>query len=302
MQRLVPLFFETCYRRTMLFHEPSPPAVRLVQNIIALSLVGLTMSGCERQAPDPAPENVQAEAAPEPRSVPAPLPLLTRADLISAAGQAASNYAGGSRQSGSDPLVGRTFSVKIAFGCSGPTLSSPEGDYASGLAGWSWGTEGKTIELKMTPGDWTGSALIAGGADAPDWEAVEGFWLPRPWLATEGCPTVRRDPLQTANVGAAPQTVGLAAIFEAGGSRVGRRNGRAYTVTIRPESDVPVQPSASGYRLILEGRIGSYPDARAIRCRATGPDHRPVCVVAAKLDRVAFEMPDGKMLSEWRSG
>ncbi|GLI98975.1 hypothetical protein Sbs19_27930 [Sphingobium sp. BS19] len=154
----------------------------------------------------------------------------------------------------------------------------------------------------MVPGDWARSALIAEGADAPDWEAVEGFWIPRPWLASESCPNVRSDPLQTAKADAAPQTVGLAAIFEAGGSRIGRRNGRAYTFTVRPEGDVPLKPPAQGYRLVLEGRIASYPNNRAIRCRAAGPDQRPVCVVAAKLDRVAFETPEGKMLSEWRPG
>ena len=156
--------------------------------------------------------------------------------------------------------------------------------------------------LKMGPGDWAGSALIAGGADAPDWEAVEGFWIPRPWLGSESCPNVRSDPLQTAQADAAPQTVGLAAIFEAGGSRIGQRNGRAYTFTVRPEGGAALKPPAQGYRLVLEGRIASYPDGRAIRCRATGPDQRPVCVVAAKLDRVAFETSESKMLSEWRPG
>lgn len=288
----------------MLSPEPNPAAVRTAQRVIALFLSGVMLAGCEQQAPDPAPANVQTEAlaTPTPRNLPAPVPVLSRGDLVSAAGRAASDYALGEDQTGADPLVGRTFSVKIAFGCSGPTPTPSEGGDASGLASWSWRSEGKAIELKMTPGDWTESALIAGSADAPGWEAVEGFWIPRPWLASEACPDVRADPLQTANAGAAPQTVGLAAIFEAGGSRIGRRNGRAYMFTLRPEGETPLKPPAQGYRLVLEGRVASYPDNRAIRCRAAGPDQRPVCVVATKLDRVAFERPDGKMLSEWRPG
>jgi hypothetical protein len=121
-------------------------------------------------------------------------------------------------------------------------------------------------------------------------------------MTSDGCPTVRGDPLQTGNVGGTPQTVGLAAIFEAGGSRVGRRNGRAYSFTVRPEGDAPLKSPTQGYRLILEGRVASYPDGRAIRCAAAGPAQRPVCVIATKLDRVAFEDAEGKMLSEWRPG
>lgn len=283
--------------------EPNPTKHRLACKVIVASGLALVLTGCEQQAPEPS-TNLQTEAPPQPtpRSLPAPVPVLLRGDIVSAAGRAASAYSGGETQEGTDPLVGRTFSIKIAFGCSGATPASPDVDEPSGLASWAWGSEGKTIELKMNPGDWTGSALIVGSADAPAWEAVEGFWVPRPWLASESCPNVRGDPLHTANAGAAPQTLGLAAIFEAGGSRIGRRNGRAYRFTIRPEGDVPLKPPAQGYRLVLEGRIASYPDGRAIRCRAAGPDQRPVCVVATKLDRVAFEEPEGKMLSEWRPG
>lgn len=170
------------------------------------------------------------------------------------------------------------------------------------MARWTPGPDGKTIELRMTPGDWAGSALIAAGTDAPAWEAVEGFWIPRPWLDSESCPVVKGDPLQTVELSAAPQTLGLAAIFEEGGSRIGRRNGRAYTFTVRAKGETPLPTPRQGYRMALEGRIASFPDGRAIRCRAPGPDQRPVCVVAAKLDRVAFEDAEGETLSEWRPG
>ncbi|UZK66605.1 hypothetical protein [Sphingomonas sp. M1-B02] len=288
--------------------EPNPSQFRLARRLVAPSFLALVLAGCGEQPPEPK-ANVQTEAPPPPpRKLPAPDPVLSRGDLVGAASRAASAYAGGETSEGTDPLVGRTFSIKIAFGCSGPAPApavspdAPAVGGASGLAGWSWGRDNKSIELRMTPGDWAGSALIAGSGDAPDWEAVEGFWMPRPWLASDGCPNVRGDPLQTANTAAAPQTLGLAAIFEAGSSRIGRRNGRAYTFTIRPEDDAPLAPPADGYRLILEGRIASYPDGRAIRCRAAGPDQRPVCVVATKLDRVAFEGAEGKTLSEWRPG
>lgn len=277
-----------------------PQTSRLHEAIAALALI-LLLAGCKAPAPEPEPANVQIEAPrPTPIREPAPPVRLSRADLIDAVSEAASQYAGGEKPAASDPLVGRTFSIKIAFGCAGP-VPALDGD-SSGIAAWSWGDEGKTIVLNMTPGDWARSALIAGSADAPDWEAVEGFWVPRPWMMSDGCPKVQGDPLQTANLSAAPQTVGLAAVFEAGGSRIGRRNGRAYTFTVRPSDNAPLKPPMQGYRLILEGRTASYPDGRAIRCRAAGPNQRPVCVVATKLDRVAFEEADGKILSEWRPG
>ena len=285
----------------MYLKEFDLPERLLAPRLIAASLLALALAGCEQQPSEP--EDVASEAPAPPRqSLPAPTPVLPRADLITAVNQAASAYAARDEQTDKDPLVGRTFSVKIAFGCAGPARVVPEGGDTSGLASWSWASEGRTIELRMTPGEWAGSALIAGSTQSPEWEAVDGFWITRPWLSPESCPDVTGDPLQPADGRADPQTVGLAAIFETGGSRIGQRNGRAYTFTIRPEGDTPLQPPEDGYRLVLEGRIASFPDGRAIRCRAAGPDQRPVCVAATKLDRVAFESADGNLLSEWRPG
>ena len=263
-------------------------------------MLSLALAGCEQSAPEPQPNNdqVAAPAAIAPESQPTAKPILSRGDLVNAISRAASDYAGGEEREGADPLVGRVFSVGIAFGCSGPFAAAP----APGLPGWSWGPERATIELQLTPGEWAGSAQISGSADAPDWEAVEGFWIPRPWLASESCPQVRADPLAAGNSSDSPQSVGLAAVFEAGGSRVGRRNGRAYTHTVRAEGDAPLTPPAQGFRLVLEGRTNSFPDGRAIRCRANGPDQRPVCIVATILDRVAFEDAEGALLTEWRPG
>lgn len=285
--------------------ERNPPRLRRAAPGIVWPLLGLLLPGCGEEPAAPLPTNLQTgtPAAPaQQKKLPAPPPTLSRGDLVDAAAQAASDYAEGRQPRGADPLVGRTFAVRIAFGCAGPAPTPPQGDQEMGLATWSWGPEGKTIELRMAPGDWAGSALITGKGAAPSWEAVEGIWIPRPWLTSETCPAVQGDPLQTGASAAAPQTVGLAAVFETGGSRIGRRNGRAYVFTVRPERDSPLKPPRDGYRLALAGRIASFPDEQATRCRAPGPDQRPVCVVAVKLDRVAFEDAEGRSLSEWRPG
>ena len=224
---------------------------------------------------------------------------LDRRALLSAVGQAAADYAAGGAPVAA-PLVGRQFDIRLAFGCEG--AETPPADGAGdGLARWSWGPDRETIRLSLTPGDWARSALIA-GAGQDQWEAVEGFWVARPWMTADGCPSLRADPLASGPVAPSPPTVGLAAVFKTGGSRLGRRNGRAYAHTIRQAGDAPLIALDAGYRIRLQGRVAAFPDGRAIRCRAANPNQRPVCVAAVQLDRVAFETPTGETLSEWRTG
>lgn len=265
----------------------------------------LLLAGCERQPTEPPAVNVRTEAPSPPAArapvVPTPPPALSRADLVSAAAQAASAFAEGRTAASADPLVGRPFSVRLPFGCTGPIPAAAQADDRDGVAGWTWGPDRKSIQLRMNPGEWSASALIA-ASGATSWEAVEGFWIPRPWLASEACPAVRDDPRQEGVVSASPQTVGLAAVFEAGGSRIGRRNGRAYEFAVRRKGDEPLVPPESGYRMLLEGRIAAFPNGQAVACGAPGPNQRPVCIIAVKLDRVAFEDAGDGILSEWRPG
>ena len=272
--------------------------------LITIIISGLVAGACSPTADDIPPDNIQAEApVAEPtgtRPLPAP-PTLSRGDLVAAAAGAASAYAEGRKVAGDDQLVGRTFSIRLPFACGAPLGPVAGAQDAPGLAQWRVGDGGKTIALTLTPADWTEAAWLGGAGDGR-WEAVEGYWIPRPWLAAETCPKVTGDPLATALPAPSPQTLGLAALHEAGSSRVGRRDGRAYTFTVRGAGGtVPALPEA-GYRLRLEGRVEKFDDGRAIRCRAQGNDQRPVCVIAVKLDRVAFEDAAGAVLSDWRTG
>lgn len=268
--------------------------------VVAMIAAGLLTASCQREsgpaAPPPEPAG-PVEAGP---ATPPLNPALDRSELLAAVARAASAYAAGADAAASSPLAGRQFDIRLAFGCEGAEASPADGA-GDGLARWSWGPEGETIRLSLTPGDWTRSALIAGsGQDR--WEAVEGFWVARPWMTPDGCPSVRADPLASGPAAASPQSVGLAAVFETGGSRLGRRNGRAYAHAIRQAGAAPLVALDAGYRLRLQGRIASFPDGRAVRCRAANPNQRPVCVAAVQLDRVAFETPTGETLSEWRPG
>ena len=271
------------------------PTVTPRPSVVALAASLLLVSACQReQASSAAPA---PEAAPTPVVTVAPAPVLDRAGLLQAMDLAASAFGAGQEVAGAS-LAGRRFVVRQTFGCGGPAASADETSVA-GLATVSWSEDRKSLKLSLTPGDWSQSALIAG--DAETWEAAEGFWLARPWLRTDGCPAVHQsDPSVQAQPSA--QTMGLAAVFKEGGSRTVRRNGRAYEFTMRGEGDQPPVAPAQGYRLVLEGRMAAFGDGRAVRCRASGPDQRPICIGAVQLDRVAFEDADGKMLSEWRDG
>lgn len=280
------------------FFSTVPRPVAVLTTVIA----ALFLSQCDRETPEP------IDAAPitaDPGSVAPEIVVATtlnRASLLAATSRAAAAYAAGEPPEGADALVGRRFAIRVPFGCNGPqpTPAEAAGD---GLARWAWGPDNETIQLSLTPGDWLNTALIAGPAGESDWETVEGFWIPRPWMIGTECSAVRADPLQSGDRSPSPQTVGLAAVFSADESRVGRRNGRAYTFTIRPTGDTPLEAPASGYRVVLEGRLASFPDGRAIRCRASSPDQRPVCIAAIRLDRVGFTNADGSvLLSEWRPG
>lgn len=281
------------------------------RSILAAALVSaaaLPLVQCDRATdapPGPVPADPPVVAAEKTNpAAPQPQTALSRGDLINAAARAASAYAEGATSATTDPMIGRSFTVRMPFGCSGPSMTGGP-DAEQGIARWSWGDDNKTIQLSLSPGDWTDSALIAaplGTRAAATWEAVEGFWVPRPWMTAEACPSAPTDPLLTVGATASPQTFGIAAVFEAEGSRVGRRNGRAYAFSVRPEAGQTLVAPVGGYRLVLEGRVVGFSGGRAIRCKASGPDQRPVCVLAARMDRVAFEDAGGAVLTEWRAG
>ena len=268
--------------------------------VVALAASAVVLAGCQRDEPSDAVSS--APSAPvTPVIAIAPAPILDRAGLLQLMDLATSTYAkGGGADDAS--LVGRRFVVRQAFGCN--TAVSPEEGSApdDGLAISTRGPGGRTLKLALTPGDWTASPPFPNAAGA--WEAAEGFWLSWPWLRADGCPNIQDDGSAavdpTAGESRSPQTVGLVAVFHEGGSRLGRRNGRAYEFTVRGEGSQPPITPGAGFRLVLEGRFVAFDDGRAIRCRAFGPDQRPVCIGAVQLERVAFETAEGQIFVEWR--
>ena len=282
---------------------------------VALLATAQVLAACQRPPPAPPAEPPPAAA---PAVAPAPLvpAVMDRAELLRALDRAASAYAAG-RPDGAADLSDRRFVVRQVFGCGGPAAAA-----TPGLARWTWTRDRKAIEISLAPADWAAHDGFTGKSEGC--EAVEGFWIARPWLREEGCPptTVTDAPAVAAaapNAGDAKapahappadppaptadrQVAGLAAVFAQGGSRLGRRDGKPFAFTRRAEGDTPLKPPTGGYRLVIEGRLSAFSDGGAIRCHAPSPDVRPVCIAAAEVDRVAFEEADGKLLREWRPG
>jgi hypothetical protein len=154
------------------------------------------------------------------------------------------------------------------------------------------------VRIVVRPETWTGSALIQAIAAPETYEAIEGFWVTRPWLLSEDCPALPTDPTTTTPSASSPETLGLGVFFEEGGSRVARRDQRPYEIVLRLDG-APQTPAPQGFRLLLEGRITGFPDGRAFRCRSGGANQRPVCVAAVRIDAVAVESLAGETLGSW---
>lgn len=134
-------------------------------------------------------------------------------------------------------------------------------------------------------------------------EAVEGFWMRRPWLLNSGCPVTPQLPAaaavrQQGEPDVSDQRVGIAQFFTATDPRTARRDGRPYEAT--KVLDEGAQPSRQGYDLVLAGRLKKLASGRVIVCRTSGVETPPECVVSAQFDRVRIDTPDGKTtLAEW---
>lgn len=270
---------------------------RLVAPLALLALSPL-LTWCSRAPEAPASQTAPADTAPP---APAPPTVVMASDLNRAAVLAALTEAGSALADGralDAALTGRTVSVRLPIGCEGPTAQA-----APGLPRLIRNSD-QTLTLSITPQDLKGSVLTPANVSGERWDAVEGFWIARPWSQTDACPpapaaspTAGADDLEPTQ----ERTAGLAAVFETGGSRLGRRQGQAYAHVIRGEKNAAPQAPAAGYALRLEGRLTAFADGRAVHCRQADPDQRPVCIAALRLDRLAFEDgATGAVLSEWR--
>lgn len=262
-----------------------------------ITLSGATMlaacqPGQETKQPASEPANGVAERSPLPLAE----PPMDRAGLLDAVAVAASAAALGlGKPAPQQALDGRRFEVRIRFACAGPQGPAA----AAGPFKLRFNQDDRTLRVRAEPDLTNDDAWIAALAGRPV-EAVEGFWMYRPWLRADGCPVSSPD-APAAEAGPRPlpgQRVGIAQFFTDTDPRTARRDGRAFEATTLLEGDE--RPSAQGYNLVLSGRLRQLPGGRVIHCRATGRDSPPECVVSAQFDRVRIERPDSRqVLAEW---
>jgi hypothetical protein len=265
-----------------------PATIAAVVFLILLVAGILVQSRRPERVPPPAVapvEKVEPVAARE-----LPSPPLGRAELIDLAASAADAYAAGRPDLTNGAVVaGRRLDLRLPFGCFGPAPESP----AAPLS-WDYDAEKRVLRVTARPEQWTEQERVR--ALAPAAEAIEGFWIERPWLREAVCPAPR--PLAGPLLLPRPRpTLGVAQIFLPGSSRVGRRDGKPYRAVVKLPAGRPVSPG--GYVLVLQGRIGAFPGIGPIGCWSESSELRPVCLIAAEIDRVAIEAPDGERLGEW---
>ena len=260
---------------------------------LAASVALALLCGCEprddaKDAAPPPPVVVRNE----PSAVPLPEPALDRAGLLEAVAQAASAHAAGIDDSqAQSALDGRRFAIKLRFGCGGPA-----GEASSEPLRWRVKSD-SSLEITATP-DLSLTAPELAGALTQTVEAVEGFWVARPWLLSDTCPALRKD--AKAPPSAPDHSVGIAQYYTPEGSRTERRSGRPY-VSIAPLKPGEPLPQ-DGFILLLEGRLQGWPGGPPIHCATSAAGARPSCIASVRLDRVAFTRPgDGSVIDEWTS-
>lgn len=258
-------------------------------------------------SPKPAPLEVPApQAPPAPATLPTVAPvierMLDRAGLIRIADAA------------SDALVARTempvrvrdaagrrFELAIPFGCSGPA----DADSQAPLR-WRYDRENETLRLHAAVTRWSAADWQLGDADGI--EAIEGFWIARPWSSSTECPQRASGESATDRgpAAAAERTLAIAQFFGGGVRREALREGRPFASVQRAPADEFA--AARGFRLMLTGRIdrvsGVNGQGSPVRCiQPGGIEQRPICVLAVTLDEVRIENPaTGEILASWAIG
>jgi hypothetical protein len=277
--------------------EPSPRSSRLalagaLLAAIAVGGAGFLLGRSTSERPPAAIVAAPASAAPEPVAEPVVSGVLGRADLIALAAAAADAAAAG-REPGPEiaQADGRRFELRLPFGCTGPAVE----DSAAGMR-WRYDSEAQALRISVEPVAWAAQDWWPAGG-AGDVEAIEGFWVARPWTSSEACP---RGGDRAAVAGTEAVTVGQ--IFLAGGGRGGRRDGKPYEAVVKVAQDR--LDSTGGFRLRISGRVARAGNAGPVRCRQpAGPEQRPICLVSVVMDEVAVENPaSGGTLATWSLG
>ncbi|MGN5373404.1 hypothetical protein [Sphingomonas hankookensis] len=282
--------------------EPTPRNSRLALagGLAAILVVGGGGFVLGRRSGDaPAPPSPPVAAAEPARQEPARPVLVApfdRAGLLAIASVAADAVTlAGDRAVDVEHVVGRRFSIALPFGCTGPLRD----DDAAGT-GWRYDAAGKALRVQVAPNRWPPADWWSQAAPAGV-QAIDGFWIARPWSSSEACPAL---PSPTAAIDADPVTLPgqTLAIGQVVGSDATRQDGRdtlPYVAVVRTEPDAV--RTDQGFRLRLSGRLAALPGGQVTHCHQPGgAEQRPLCLIGVTFEEVAIENPaTGTTLARW---
>ena len=276
------------------FIAPLVIAAALAAILLAVLLLHKEPSTPVKPAPQQQQQQQQA-ANPAPVAVPKPLPPLGRRDLIDAARASGALLAAvGNLPPPDKDMVGRPFTIRIPFGCDGLQIGA-----APSQLSLSYDPDNKSMTLTAQPNVWTQLPMVQALPNLAGIDAVEGFWLARPWSYSESCPPRIDYPAVAAPTAPTAQTIGLARFFGTAESRVLQHADHPFTFT-RKLADDDLSALNHGYVLVLSGRLSSYQDGRVLHCWMEAPDHHPVCLFSVTFDHVAFEdASTSETLAQW---
>ena len=231
---------------------------------------------------------------------------LDRAAVLQAVAKAASAAAlGHDDRAAQRGLDGDRFEVRIRFGCPGPTPSVVGGPFVVRYDG-----ESRRLQVRASP-DLTERESWVAAVGGDTIEAVEGFWMRKPWMLAPGCSVAANrlaveatedagDVAQQMPMGTPEWRVGIAQFFRAADARTRRRDHRAYEATKTLDEHQPA-PS-QGYDIILAGRLQELPKGKVIACHVASAQLPPECVVSVTFDQVRIERADTQeTLADWSS-
>lgn len=278
--------------------------------MIALVAATCLLSGCEQRRSPDAERPPVAPVSPGPTSELPPVDsTLNRQDLLAAIARAASNAAlGASDAEEQRKLDGKRFEFRMRFGC-----QSASEDQAEPSRTWRFDERRRILSLTILPEISLGSRLI-GMLQNGKYEAVEGFWIHRPWLLEAGCPAMPSAPPEASPsptpsphsspaplakpAAASSPSLAIAQFFTSADTRTQRRDNRPYRATsVLAEGELP---SKDGYDLVISGRLQRLADGRVIACRITSAAIPPSCIVSAQFDTVAIAAPGSRQpIARW---
>lgn len=274
-----------------IYRHPSARRRRL--RAAASLLAAASLAACEPRdvAGNDVEENAANAAEPAPAPVlPEPARPLGRAQLLDLVRRAADAAAAGDPLPEADKqLAGRSFEIRLPFGCPG------EAERPDRWVTADFDAKRGTLRLSAKPPLSQADSWLAEVAEDQPFDTAEGFWIERPWTTSEMCPPVL--PATSEPSEAASPTVAIVEVFAPDAPRMLQRGGRPYGITRKLDS---AEQAEGGFRLALGGHIAAFRDGYPVHCRVESNLRPPICVVAAEFARIAFErVKGGTVLAEW---